>query len=140
MCAFSYLLHPMDTFKNSESGVLKKDLNLFDSTLLIIGSMIGSAIFIVSSDIARMVGSPSYLLVWILSGVITLAAALSFGELAAMMPKAGSQEYLSARSLFPSPASLWMDLFFSDSNRLYCSYCGSFCKVCRSAFPKFSVQ
>lgn len=86
---------------NSSSGNgFKKDLNLFDSTLLIIGSMIGSAIFLVSSDIARIVGSPGLLLlVWIISGLITLAAALSFGELAAMMPKAGGQ-YIYLREAF----------------------------------------
>jgi APA family basic amino acid/polyamine antiporter len=71
---------------------MKKSLNLFDTTLLVAGSMIGSGIFIVSSDIARSVGSAGWLLiVWILSGVITLLAALSYGELAGMMPQAGGQ-------------------------------------------------
>lgn len=70
----------------------KRSLNLFDTTLLVAGSMIGSGIFIVSSDIARTVGSAGWLLVvWILSGVITLFAALSYGELAGMMPQAGGQ-------------------------------------------------
>lgn len=71
---------------------MKKSLNLLDTTLLVSGSMIGSGIFIVSSDIARTVGSAGWLLVvWILSGVITLFAALSYGELAGMMPQAGGQ-------------------------------------------------
>lgn len=71
---------------------MKKSLNLFDTTLLVAGSMIGSGIFIVSSDIARSVGSAGWLLVvWVLSGVITLFAALSYGELAGMMPQAGGQ-------------------------------------------------
>ena len=70
----------------------KRSLNLLDTTLLVAGSMIGSGIFIVSSDIARTVGSAGWLLVaWILSGVITLFAALSYGELAGMMPQAGGQ-------------------------------------------------
>ena len=70
----------------------KPSLNLFDTTLLVAGSMIGSGIFIVSADIARTVGSAGWLLVvWILSGVITLFAALSYGELAGMMPQAGGQ-------------------------------------------------
>jgi APA family basic amino acid/polyamine antiporter len=70
----------------------KRSLNLFDTTLLVAGSMIGSGIFIVSADIARVVGSAGWLLVvWILSGVITLFAALSYGELAGMMPQAGGQ-------------------------------------------------
>jgi APA family basic amino acid/polyamine antiporter len=71
---------------------MKKSLNLFDTTLLVAGSMIGSGIFIVSADITRVVGSAGWLLVvWILSGIITLFAALSYGELAGMMPQAGGQ-------------------------------------------------
>lgn len=70
----------------------KRSLNLVDTTLLVSGSMIGSGIFIVSSDMARSLGSSGWLLVaWILSGVITLFAALSYGELAGMMPQAGGQ-------------------------------------------------
>jgi APA family basic amino acid/polyamine antiporter len=73
-------------------STFKHELGLFDSTMIVIGSMIGSGIFIVSSDIARSVGSAGLLLlVWLLGGVITLIAALSYGELAAMMPKAGGQ-------------------------------------------------
>lgn len=70
----------------------KRSLSLIDTTFLVAGSMIGSGIFIVSADIARTVGSAGWLLaVWILSGVITLFAALSYGELAGMMPQAGGQ-------------------------------------------------
>lgn len=71
---------------------MKGSLNLFDTTMLVAGSMIGSGIFIVSADIARSVGSPIWLLlIWIITGAITLCAALSYGELAGMMPKAGGQ-------------------------------------------------
>lgn len=70
----------------------KRSLSLIDTTMLVAGSMIGSGIFIVSADIVRNVGSAGWLLVvWILSGVITLFAALSYGELAGMMPQAGGQ-------------------------------------------------
>ena len=70
----------------------KRALNLLDATTIVVGSMIGSGIFIVSSDIARTVGSPGWLLVtWVITGIITLIAALSYGELAAMMPNAGGQ-------------------------------------------------
>lgn len=73
-----------------EKKEFKKSLGLIDSTAIVIGSMIGSGIFIVSSDMARTVGSTGWLLAaWILTGMITLTAALSYGELAAMMPKAG---------------------------------------------------
>jgi basic amino acid/polyamine antiporter, APA family len=73
-------------------GELVKGLGLFDSTMIVVGSMIGSGIFIVSADIAHQVQSPGLLLiVWLASGLITLIGALSFGELAAAMPHAGGQ-------------------------------------------------
>src|SRR5256884_7175107 len=75
-----------------EDQKLVRGLGLLDSTMLVAGSMIGSGIFIVSADISRQVGSPGWLLVvWIITGLLTLTAALSYGELAAMMPKAGGQ-------------------------------------------------
>jgi len=75
-----------------EKRTFRRELGLSDSTFIVIGSMIGSGIFIVSSDMARNVGSPGILiLTWLISGIITLIAALSYGELAAMMPKAGGQ-------------------------------------------------
>src|SRR5712675_272394 len=87
---------------------LVRGLGLLDSTMLVAGSMIGSGIFIVSSIIARQVGAPGWLLVvWIVTGVLTLMAALSYGELAAMMPKAGGQ-YVYLREAF-SP--LWGFLY-----------------------------
>src|SRR6476661_5375684 len=87
---------------------LVRGLGLLDSTMLVAGSMIGSGIFIVSSIIARQVGSPGWLLVvWVVTGLLTLTAALSYGELAAMMPKAGGQ-YVYLREAF-SP--LWGFLY-----------------------------
>ncbi len=69
-----------------------RSLSLLDGTLLVIGSMIGSGIFIVSADISRSVGSAGWLIVvWLLTGVLTLTAALSYGELSGMFPKAGGQ-------------------------------------------------
>src|SRR5208337_4581567 len=83
-------------------------LGLFDSTMLVAGSMIGSGIFIVSSEMSRNVGSPGWLLLsWVITGVLTLTAALSYGELAAMMPQAGGQ-YVYLREAF-SP--LWGFLY-----------------------------
>src|ERR1700751_4459618 len=85
-----------------------RGLGLLDSTMLVAGSMIGSGVFIVSAIIARQVGSPGWLLVvWIVTGLLTLMAALSYGELAAMMPKAGGQ-YVYLREAF-SP--LWGFLY-----------------------------
>ncbi len=75
-----------------ENNLLKKRVNLFDGISFVAGSMIGSGIFIVSADIARNVGSPGWLMiVWLITGVITIIGALSYGELAAMMPKVGGQ-------------------------------------------------
>ncbi|MFV8369307.1 APC family permease [Flavobacterium sp. LB2R40] len=71
---------------------LKRSLGLIDATSLVAGSMIGSGIFIVTSAMARDIGSAAWLLViWLVTGVITVAAALSYGELAGMMPNAGGQ-------------------------------------------------
>jgi APA family basic amino acid/polyamine antiporter len=90
------------------NGKFIRGLGLLDSTMLVAGSMIGSGIFIVSSIIARQVGAPGWLLVvWLVTGVLTLMAALSYGELAAMMPKAGGQ-YVYLREAF-SP--LWGFLY-----------------------------
>ena len=70
----------------------KPSLRLFDATMIVAGSMIGSGIFIVSADITRNVGSAGWLIVvWLLTGFMTLTAALSYGELSAMFPRAGGQ-------------------------------------------------
>lgn len=71
---------------------LKRELGLLDGTMLVVGSMIGSGIFIVSADIARQVGSAGWLiLMWLVAGLITMIAAVSYGELSAMFPNAGGQ-------------------------------------------------
>src|SRR5438045_7482845 len=83
-------------------------LGLLVSTMIVAGSMIGSGIFIVSADIARQVGSGGWLLmVWLVTGILTVTAALSYGELAAMMPRAGGQ-YVYLREAY-SP--LWGFLY-----------------------------
>src|SRR6266566_4463142 len=77
-----------------------RGLGLLDSTMIVAGSMIGSGIFIVSAQIGRQVGAPGWLLVvWIITGLLTIMAALTYGELAAMMPKAGGQ-YVYLREAF----------------------------------------
>ena len=76
---------PLDT------GLVKR-LGLLDSATIVMGSMIGSGIFIVAADIARQVQSPGLLIVtWIVTALLTITAALSYGELAAAMPQAGGQ-------------------------------------------------
>src|SRR5580765_7824385 len=85
-----------------------RGLGLYDSTMVVIGSMIGSGIFLVSADMSRTIGSPGWLLVaWAVAGALTIVGALSYGELAAMMPRAGGQ-YVYIREAF-SP--LWGFLY-----------------------------
>jgi APA family basic amino acid/polyamine antiporter len=92
----------------SSDSKLVRELGLLDSTMIVAGSMIGSGIFIVSADIARQVGSAGWLLVvWLLTGVLSLIAALSYGELAAMMPRAGGQ-YVYLRQAY---GPLWGFLY-----------------------------
>jgi basic amino acid/polyamine antiporter, APA family len=90
-----------------DSGFIRS-MGLFDSTTMVVGSMVGSGVFIVSADIARQTGSAGgLLLAWIITGVLTVAAALSYGELAAMMPKAGGQYVYLRESYSP----LWGFLY-----------------------------
>src|SRR5208283_3603899 len=91
----------------SEHGFVRA-IGLLDGTMIVVGSMIGSGIFIVAAQISRATGSPGgLLLTWILTGLLTIAAALSFGELAAMFPHAGGQ-YVYLREAY-SP--LWGFLY-----------------------------
>lgn len=87
---------------------LTRSLGLFDSTMIVAGSMIGTGVFIVSAEMAREIGSPGWLLIaWVIAGVLTIAAALSYGELAAMMPRAGGQYVYLREALSP----LWGFLY-----------------------------
>ncbi len=93
---------------NSSSSGFRPQLGLFDATMLVAGTMIGSGIFIVSADIARDVGSSGWLmLVWVLTGVMTIIGALSYAELAAMMPNAGGQYVYLREAYGPLPAFLY---------------------------------
>jgi APA family basic amino acid/polyamine antiporter len=91
----------------SEHGFVRA-IGLFDGTMIVVGSMIGSGIFIVAADISRQTGSPGgLLLTWIITGLLTISAALSYGELAALFPHAGGQ-YVYLREAY-SP--LWGFLY-----------------------------
>ena len=100
----------LDTAASAEQqeGGFLRELGLWDSTMIVAGSMIGSGIFIVPAEIGRLVGSSGWMLaVWVFTGLLVMAAALSYGELAAMMPKAGGQ-YIYLRQAY-SP--LWGFLY-----------------------------
>src|SRR5438128_3591840 len=119
-----------------------RGLGLLDSTMIVAGSMIGSGVFIVSSIIARQVGAPGWLLVvWVITGLLTLTAALSYGELAAMMPKAGGQ-YVYLREAF-SP--LWgflygWTLFLVIQTGTVAAVSVGFAKFLGVLWPKISVD
>ncbi len=98
---------PAVAVKKDEPGFVRA-IGLFDGTMIVVGSMIGSGIFIVAADITRQTGSPGgLLLTWILTGLLTISAALAYGELAALFPRAGGQ-YVYLREAY-SP--LWGFLY-----------------------------
>jgi basic amino acid/polyamine antiporter, APA family len=97
-----------------EITTFKPSLSLFDATMIVAGSMIGSGIFIVSADITRNVGSAGWLIaVWLITGFMTLTAALSYGELSAMFPKAGGQYVYLKESYNPLVGFLYGWSFFA---------------------------
>ncbi len=98
---------PITTAPNTDSEFVK-GMGLTSATTLVMGSMIGSGIFIVSADIARMTDSPALLIgAWLVTGFMTITGALAYGELAAMMPRAGGQYVYLRESLGP----LWGFLY-----------------------------
>jgi APA family basic amino acid/polyamine antiporter len=115
-----------------ENALLRKRVNLFDGVSFVAGSMIGSGIFIVSADIARTVGSPGWLMmVWLITGVITVIGALSYGELAAMMPNVGGQ-YVYLREAYHPIVS-----FLFGWTTFIVIQCGSIAAIA-IGFAKFS--
>src|SRR5438105_2600211 len=96
-----------DRVASGDRGFVRA-IGLFDGTMIVVGSMIGSGIFIVAADISRQTGSPAgLLLTWILTGLLTISAAVCYGELAGMFPRAGGQ-YIYLREAY-SP--LWGFLY-----------------------------
>jgi APA family basic amino acid/polyamine antiporter len=97
-----------------DQNEMKRELGLLDATLLVAGSMIGSGIFIVAADITRNVGSAGWLIaVWLITGLMTLIAALSYGELSAMFPKAGGQYVYLKEAYNPLVGFLYGWSFFA---------------------------
>jgi APA family basic amino acid/polyamine antiporter len=116
----------------AENHLFQKRVNLFDGFSIVAGAMIGSGIFIVSADIARNVGSPGWLMVvWLITGIITVIGALSYGELASMMPHVGGQYVYLKEAYHPLVGFLfgWTTFLVIQ--------CGSIAAVA-VAFAKFS--
>ncbi|MBI2731338.1 MAG: amino acid permease [Sphingobacteriales bacterium] len=98
----------------TEQTSFKPTLGLLDATMIVAGSMIGSGIFIVSADITRNVGSAGWLVfVWLITGFMTLTAAVSYGELSAMYPKAGGQYVYLKEAFNPLAGFLYGWSFFA---------------------------
>lgn len=99
---------------SNQKPAFKSSLNLMDATMIVAGSMIGSGIFIVSSDITRHVGSAGWMiLVWIITGLMTILAAVCYGELSAMFPKAGGQYVYLKEAFSPLVGFLYGWSFFA---------------------------
>jgi basic amino acid/polyamine antiporter, APA family len=120
----------------------KPSLGLFDATMVVAGSMIGSGIFIVSADITRNVGSAGWLIaVWLITGFMTLTAAVSYGELSAMYPKAGGQYVYLKEAFNPLAGFLYGWSFFAVIQTATIAAVGvAFSKFAAYLFPFLSEK
>jgi len=125
----------------SEAPRMVQTLGLFSSTALVAGSMIGSGIFLVDADIARTTNSPALVLgAWVVTGILTVIGALSYGELAAMMPKAGGQYVYLRESLGPLWGFLYgWTLFLVIQTGTIAAVCVAFGKFLGVFFPSIST-
>lgn len=125
---------------SQQNTAFKPTLGLLDATMIVAGSMIGSGIFIVSADITRNVGSAGWLIfVWLITGFMTLTAALSYGELSAMFPKAGGQYVYLKEAYNPLVGFLYGWSFFSVIQTATIAAVGvAFAKFTAYLIPAFS--
>jgi APA family basic amino acid/polyamine antiporter len=130
-----------DSDEPAQSPKLAQSLGLFSATAIVIGSMIGSGIYIVDADIGRGVDSPAlYLGAWVVTAVMTLIGALSYGELAAMMPRAGGQYVYLRESLGPLWGFLFgWTLFLVIQTGTIAAVCVAFGKFLGVFFPSVST-
>ncbi|GEP97962.1 APC family permease [Chitinophaga cymbidii] len=124
----------------SQPSSFKPTLSLLDATMVVAGSMIGSGIFIVSADITRLTGSAGWLLlVWLITGFMTLTAALSYGELSGMFPKAGGQYVYLKEAWSPLTAFVYGWSFFTVIQTATIAAVGvAFAKFTAYLVPAFS--
>jgi basic amino acid/polyamine antiporter, APA family len=118
----------------------KKSLNLLDATLIVAGSMIGSGVFIVASDMGKIVGGPGWMmLLWVITGVMTIFAALSYGELAGMFPRAGGQYVYLKEAYNPLVGFLYgWSMFAVVQTGTIAAVAVAFAKYTGQIFPIFS--
>lgn len=127
---------------DTQTDGFRRSLSLLDGTMLVAGSMIGSGIFIVSADIVRTTGSAGYLLlVWLISGLMTVIGALSYGELSAMYPKAGGMYVYLREAWGRLPAFLYGWSFFAVIQTGSIAAVGvAFAKFAAYLFPALGEQ
>jgi APA family basic amino acid/polyamine antiporter len=130
----------MSLESSTETTSFKSSLGLVDATMLVAGSMIGSGIFIVSADITRNTGSVGWLIfVWVITGFMTLTAALSYGELSAMFPKAGGQYVYLKEAYNPLISFLYGWSFFTViQTATIAAVAVAFAKFTAYLLPQFS--
>jgi APA family basic amino acid/polyamine antiporter len=135
------LTPPTEAAKPTDAPKMVQSLGLFSSTAIVAGSMIGSGIFLVDADIARLTDSPALLVVaWVVTAVMTMIGALSYGELAAMMPKAGGQYVYLRESLGPLWGFLYgWTLFLVIQTGTIAAVCVAFGKFLGVFFPAVST-
>ncbi len=128
--------------QNETAPTFKRELTLFDSTMIVIGSMIGSGIFIVSADISRTVGSSGLLLlVWLVTGIITIVGAISYSELASLLPHAGGQYVYLRESYNPLIGFLYgWTLFLVIHTGTIAAVAVAFAKFTALLIPWFSSK
>lgn len=126
----------------NEDKHLKRELGLLDGTMLVVGSMIGSGIFIVSAGMTQNIGSAGWLiLIWLISGLMTVIAAVSYGELSAMFPKAGGQYVYLKESYNKLIAFLYGWSFFAVIQTGTIAAVGvAFAKFTAYLYPPFSDE
>ena len=133
--------NPPTAESSSAAPKLVQSLGLFSSTAIVVGSMVGSGIFLVDSDIARVTNSPAlYLGAWLVTAIMTVIAALSYGELAAMMPRAGGQYVYLREALGPVWGFLFgWTLFLVIQTGTIAAVCVAFGKFLGVFFPTIST-
>ncbi len=126
----------------SEKNELKRTLGLLDATSIVAGSMIGSGIFIVTAAMMRDIGSPGWMLVlWLLTGLITIFAALSYGELAGMMPNAGGQYVYIQRAYGRMVSFLYgWTVFTVIQTGVIAAVAVAFAKYTSVFFPELNIE
>jgi APA family basic amino acid/polyamine antiporter len=126
----------------AEQNTFKQSLGLLDATMVVAGSMIGSGIFIVSADITRNVGGAGWLiLVWVITGFMTITAALSYGELSGMFPKAGGQYVYLKEAYNPLTGFLYGWSFFAViQTGTIAAVAVAFAKFAGHFFPIFELN